>query len=81
MGESVKEAVSIINKTLSFAQTGSAAGPWGAAIGAVVGAVYGIYEKVESDKERARQRERQWKEEQIQFEKKLNDLYDERILK
>lgn len=81
IGESVKEAGSIINKTLSFAQTGSAAGPWGAAIGAVVGAVYGIYEKVESDKERARQRERQWKEEQIQFEKKLNDLYDERILK
>ena len=81
MGESVKEAGSIINKTLSFAQTGSAAGPWGAAIGAVVGAVYGIYEKVESDKERARQAERQWKEEQIQFEKKLNDLYDERILK
>lgn len=80
-GESVKEMGSVINKTLSFAQMGSAAGPWGAAAGAVIGTAYGIYEKLESNKERARQRERQWKEQEIQYEKKINDLRDQRILK
>ncbi|WP_454960122.1 tape measure protein [Capnocytophaga leadbetteri] len=79
---SINELGNIVNKTLSFAQIGgSVGGGWGAAIGGVIGAVYGIYEKIESNKERARQRERQWKEQEIQYEKKINDLRDQRILK
>lgn len=78
---SINELGNIVNKTLSFAQIGnSVGGGWGAAIGGVIGAVYGIYEKIESNKERARQRERQWKEQEIQYEKKINDLIDQRIL-
>ena len=81
-GESIKDFSNIVSKTVSFAQIGGSVGSgWGAAIGGVIGAVYGIYEKIGRDREQARQAERQWKEEQIQFEKKLNDLYDERILK
>ena len=79
---SINELGSIVSKTLSFAQIGgSVGGGLGAAIGGVIGAVYGIYEKIESNKERARQRERQWKEQEIQYEKKINDLRDQRILK
>lgn len=79
---SINELGSIVSKTLSFAQIGGSVGSgWGAAIGGVIGAVYGIYEKIESNKERARQRERQWKEQEIQYEKKINDLRDQRILK
>ena len=79
---SINELGNIVNKTLSFAQIGgSVGGGWGAAIGGVIGAVYGIYEKIESNKERARQRERQWKEQEIQYEKKINNLRDQRILK
>ena len=79
---SINELGSIVSKTLSFAQIGgSVGGGLGAAIGGVIGAVYGIYEKIESNKERARQRERQWKEKEIQYEKKINDLRDQRILK
>ena len=82
IGENIKDFSNIVSKTVSFAQIGgSVGGGWGAAIGGVIGAVYGIYEKIGRDREQARQAERQWKEEQIQFEKKLNDLYDERILK
>ena len=78
---SINELGSIVSKTLSFAQIGGSVGSgWGAAIGGVIGAVYGIYEKIESNKERARQRERQWKEQEIQYEKKINDLIDQRIL-
>ena len=78
----INELGSIVSKTLSFAQIGgSVGGGLGAAIGGVIGAVYGIYEKIESNKERARQRERQWKEQEIQYEKKINDLRDQRILK
>jgi len=79
---SINELGSIVSKTLSFAQIGGSVGSGlGAAIGGVIGAVYGIYEKIESNKERARQRERQWKEQEIQYEKKINDLRDQRILK
>ena len=79
---SINELGNIVNKTLSFAQIGgSVGGGWGAAIGSVIGAVYGIYEKIESNKERARQKERQWKEQEIQYEKQINDLVDQRILK
>ena len=79
---SINELGSIVSKTLSFAQIGGSVGSGlGAAIGGVIGAVYGIYEKIESNKERARQRERQWKEQEIQYEKKINDLIDQRILK
>ena len=79
---SINELGNIVSKTLSFAQIGgSVGGGLGAAIGGVIGAVYGIYEKIESNKERARQRERQWKEQEIQYEKKINDLRDQRILK
>ena len=78
---SINELGSIVSKTLSFAQIGGSVGSgWGAAIGGVIGAVYGIYEKIESNKERARQREHQWKEQEIQYEKKINDLIDQRIL-
>ena len=78
----INELGNIVNKTLSFAQIGgSVGGGWGAAIGGLIGAVYGVYEKIESNKERARQRERQWKEQEIQYEKKINDLRDQRILK
>lgn len=78
---SINELGSIVSKTLSFAQIGGSVGSGlGAAIGGVIGAVYGIYEKIESNKERARQRERQWKEQEIQYEKKINDLIDQRIL-
>lgn len=78
---SINELGNIVSKTLSFAQIGGSVGSgWGAAIGGVIGAVYGIYEKIESNKERARQRERQWKEQEIQYEKKINDLIDQRIL-
>ena len=77
----INELGNIVNKTLSFAQIGgSVGGGWGAAIGGLIGAVYGVYEKIESNKERARQRERQWKEQEIQYEKKINDLIDQRIL-
>ena len=79
---SINELGSIVSKTLSFAQIGGSVGSGlGAAIGGVIGAVYGIYEKIESNKERARQRERQWKEQEIHYEKKINDLRDQRILK
>lgn len=79
---SINELGSIVSKTLSFAQIGGSVGSGlGAAIGGVIGVVYGIYEKIESNKERARQRERQWKEQEIQYEKKINDLRDQRILK
>ena len=79
---SINELGNIVSKTLSFAQIGGSVGSGlGAAIGGVIGAVYGIYEKIESNKERARQRERQWKEQEIQYEKKINDLIDQRILK
>ena len=78
---SINELGNIVSKTLSFAQIGGSVGSGlGAAIGGVIGAVYGIYEKIESNKERARQRERQWKEQEIQYEKKINDLRDQRIL-
>ena len=71
---SINELGNIVSKTLSFAQIGGSVGSgWGAAIGGVIGAVYGIYEKIESNKERARQRERQWKEQEIQYEKKINE--------
>ena len=80
-GKGIKEMGEIVNKAMSFAQIGSSAGPIGGAIGGIIGAVYGFVQKIESDKERARQKERMWKQEQYQNEKRINELYDERILK
>lgn len=81
-GKGIKEMGEIVNKAMSFAQIGGQIGQgWGAAIGGVIGAVYGFVQKIESDKERARQKERMWKQEQYQNEKRINELYDERILK
>ena len=80
-GKGIKEMGEIVNKAISFAQIGSSAGPIGGAIGGIIGAVYGFVQKIESDKERARQKERMWKQEQYQNEKRINELYDERILK
>jgi len=81
-GKGIKEMGEIVNKAMSFAQIGGQiGGGWGAAIGGVIGAVYGFVQKIESDKERARQKERMWKQEQYQNEKRINELYDERILK
>ena len=39
IGQTMQTVSNTLNRTLSMAQTGSAAGPWGAAIGAVVGLV------------------------------------------
>ena len=80
-GKGIKEMGEIVNKAMSFAQIGSSAGPIGGAIGGIIGAVYGFVQKIESDKERSRQKERMWKQEQYQNEKRINELYDERILK
>ena len=80
-GKGIKEMGEIVNKAMSFAQIGSSAGPIGGVIGGIIGAVYGFVQKIESDKERARQKERMWKQEQYQNEKRINELYDERILK
>ena len=81
-GKGIKEMGEIVNKAMSFAQIGGQIGQgWGAAIGGVIGAVYGFVQKIESDKERSRQKERMWKQEQYQNEKRINELYDERILK
>lgn len=44
MGQTVQAVSNTLNRTLSMAQTGSAAGPWGAAIGAVVGLVVSGFE-------------------------------------
>ena len=82
VGKGIKEMGEIVNKAMSFAQIGGQIGQgWGAAIGGVIGAVYGFVQKIESDKERSRQKERMWKQEQYQNEKRINELYDERILK
>ena len=65
MGQTVQAVSNTLNRTLSMAQTGSAAGPWGAAIGAVVGLVVSGFET------QARA--------QLEHEKKLREIATSKI--
>ena len=44
IGQTMQNVSNVLNRTASFAQIGSAAGPWGAAIGAVVGLITSGFE-------------------------------------
>ena len=65
IGQTMQNVSNVLNRTASFAQIGSAAGPWGAAIGAVVGLITSGFESAAKAR--------------MEHEKKLQEIANSKI--
>jgi putative viral A-type inclusion protein len=81
IGQTMQNVSNVLNRTASFAQMGSAAGPWGAAIGAVVGLVTSGFENAAKARMEHEKKLQEIANSKINQQSEYNRLlYEERML-
>ena len=81
IGQTMQNVSNVLNRTASFAQIGSAAGPWGAAIGAVVGLITSGFESAAKARMEHEKKLQEIANSKINQQSEYNRLlYEERML-
>ena len=81
IGQTMQNVSNVLNRTASFAQIGSAAGPWGAAIGAVVGLITSGFESAAKARMEHEKKLQEITNSKINQQSEYNRLlYEERML-